>query len=456
MSAIPNDLQLHPGRSGPVRRNAARASSLLFGAFAVAVIIRFAVPGNVLNLFEQYSSFNQINSSGSIVGKIHPGSYGIIAITIVMLPRILAKWTKDYDGVMNSLFIMAAAIVVVSVICVFTGQTASIGYMVDSMLVACAAGACALCFSAPQRRSLGISLLVITIISSAIAIMEFAAKTHFLPQEVMASEGATSIRADGLFVHPLDLGLYSAVAIPILSLTGWSHWIKAAITSILILGIFAAGARVAAIAAITMVVFGLLFTKRSRIEMGSLILEKTVVIAGLLLLIPIMWFAASSLGLTERFQQEGLTDDSAMARIIIFQVFGFMEWSDLIWGVGNLEMYKFAALGLNIDSVENSLIVYVFQFGLIGAFLIVGSMARTALALARDTQFPLKMALLAFFMIAITNNTLSVKSPSLLFIIILAIAFRRSAAAERANFSRPRPSRDGFRPMPAQVRPPAE
>jgi hypothetical protein len=409
---------------------------MVFGAFVVAVIIRFAVPGNVLNLFEEYSSFNQLTSSGNIVQKIHPGSYGIVLVTFLMLPHIIARWADDRDGVMNSLLVMVIAISLVIVICMFSGQTASIGYLVDSMLVACAAGASLLCFGTLQRRLLGKALLGVTIISSLIAIIEFATKTHFLPQAVIALYDGGPMRADGLFVHPLDLALYSVTAIPFLNLTGWSSLTKTAIIAVLVLGIFAAGARVAAIAATAIVIVSLIFARRHRSGIGALVLERMLVLFGILLLIPILWFIASLLGLTERFQQEGLTDDSVMTRIVIFQIFGYMDWTDLMWGVGNEEMFKYASLGLNIASVEDSLIVFVFQFGFIGALLLMGSMLKMSLALSRHSSFSLKLALTVFFLVALSSNTLSVKSPSWLFIIVVAIGFHDAGVAKEPRLAR--------------------
>jgi hypothetical protein len=428
MSTVSNDFPTHTTvTGGSAQSGAGRVSSLLFSAFATSVIIRFSIPGSVLNVFEHYSSFNQIDSSGNIVEKIHPGSYGIIALTIVMFPRIFVRWMRDHDGIMNSLLIMSASIVTVMAICIFTAQTASIGYLLDSMLVACAAASVALCCTPHQRRLLGNLLLAVVVFSSMMAIVEFFDKTHFLPQEVDTPEGATTIRTAGLFVHPLDLGLYSAVSIPILYSSNWPRLLKPVAITILVFGIFAAGARAAGIAAIGMMILVAIFHKRRRTEISTLILEKALLIGTFLLLISVAWFAAGALGLTERFQREGLVDDSTMARIIIFQVFGFMDWSELIWGVGNQTMYKFAALGLNIASVENSLIVYIFQFGIVGTVFLVGALVNTLIALGRNTQFLLKIALLTFFTVALTNNTLSVKSPSLLFIFIIAIAFRNIA-----------------------------
>lgn len=449
MHVVKRDFYRRRGaRGGFLSQGTEKPFPLLFVAFATAIIIRFSIPNNVLNVFEHYSTFSE---SGSILEKFHPGSYGILVLTILMLPRIFAARLKDYDGILRSMFIMSTAVVFVMVICVLTGQTSSLGYLIDSLFVACAAGSAALCFTAAQRRLLGNALLVIIVLSSIMAILEFFAKTRFLPQDVTVLAGETSMRADGLYSHPLMLGLCNAVAIPILYLTNWARPVKTAAITILIMGIFAAGARGAAIAGIIMLILGVIFTGGPRSEMGSRIVKKLFVIVGILVLVPVLWFLASSVGLTERFQNEGLVDDSAMARIIIFQVFGFLDWNELIWGVGNSELVKYASLGLKLDFVENSLIIYVFQFGIIGALCLVGALLNALFALSRHTQVPLKLALCTFLVVALANNTLSSKSPAVVLIFILAIAFRDTVATKREALlsSQHRLRRHGA--MPAHV-----
>jgi hypothetical protein len=411
-------------------------SSLLFAAFAAAVILRFSISGNILNLFEHYSSLNPFETSGTIIEKIHPGSYGIIAVAILMFPRIVSQWASDPSGLMRSMAAIAAAVVAVIVICLFTKNTNDIGYLFDAVFIAGVTGAVALCFDEPQRRFLGNALLVVIIVSSVMAIIEFFAKTHFIPRETDlpgAYEGGYE-RAAGLFDHPLSLGLFNAVAIPIVTLTNWSRLSKTVVIVILMLGIFAAGARTAAIAAIGMAVFALILPKGPRFEITSFILNVALVIAALAVLIPAAWLGLSAFGLTERFQN-GLIDDSAMARILVFQIFQFIDWGDLIWGMGNAAMYKLSEFGLNLLFVENSLIIWIFQFGLIGAGCLIAALLYTLYSLARHTRIQLKLALGAFLLLAMTNNELSTKSPALLLIFILAIAFRSPVAVEGSALS---------------------
>lgn len=428
-------------RPFPFRRRTAQTRSLspaadkinplLFLAFAISVIVRFSIPENLLNTFEHYSSNDTFSAGGSIFEKIHPGSYGILLVAILMTPRILALWTKDRNGILTSMVAFAAAIFSVIVITIFTGQTASIGYLIDSTFVACAASATALCFSSYQRRILGTALLGIILVSSVMAIAEFFLKTHFLPRTLYTVDDLVSMRASGLFNHPLMLGLANVVAIPILFLTNWTRLTKAAALIVLIFGIFAAGARAATIVAILAICAELIFANASRSGLRNIIAERIMLIIGILVLAPIVWFIASSLGLTERLQQEGLVDDSTLTRLVIFQVFSLLNWNELIWGIGNFTLFKLSVFGLNIGSVENSLIVYIFQFGIIGASLLIGGLLYALFILGRHTPLELKIAIFAFLVVAFANNTLSSKSPALLLIFMVAIAFREPAVSTK-------------------------
>jgi len=428
-----------------------KATSLLFGAFAFAVIVRVSIPNNVLNVFEHYS--NAYDGSGNILEKIHPGAWMIFALIIFMFPRVLARWRHDDGWIISSMFIMSIAILVDIMICVFTGQTASIGYLIDSLFAACAAVCVALCFSASQRYLLGNVLLIIVILSSIVGIMEFVANTRFLPKDwggFMLSD--LSVRGQGLFSHPLMLGLCDAVAIPVVYLTNWTRLAKVAASLILLAGIFAAGARAAAVASILMAILGLIYTSGKGLDVHARILNATLVTVGVLVSAAIILFIASSLGLTERFEKEGLIDDSTMTRVIIFQIFGYMDWSELLLGVGNFEMLKLTWIGLNIQEVENSLIAYVFQFGIIGACCLVAALLNALFTLGRRAPLPLKMALVTFLVVAFANNTMSSKSTALLLIFMLAMAFRDTTVERGRTTANARTRPQRFAAMPAHVR----
>jgi hypothetical protein len=253
-----------------------------------------------------------------------------------------------------------------------------------------------------------------------------------------------AFRGAGLFNHPLTQALFNITSIPLIYLTKWARSVKVGAIIVLIAGILAAGGRAATICIPLIAVLGLIFYRGKQRDIGAVVVEKILMIVGLVLVAVVIWLIAHSMGLDERFNNDGLVDDSTMARIIIFQIFGYMDWNELLWGVGNSTMAKFAMLGLDIDSVENSLIVYVFQFGFFGAVCLACALLYTAVALGKNSQLPIKLSLFAFFTVALSNNSLSSKSPALMMIFILSIAFREVASKRKVFI--------GLRPTPITAR----
>ena len=116
----------------------------LFASFWSFVFLRFILNANLLDEIVNYSA-----DGGSIVEKIHPSSYGIMAILIATLLSIrieLNHWE------LRALRALIKFVTVTGLIIAFTmllGHSASTGYLVDSYFVACASGALMLFF--PRR-----------------------------------------------------------------------------------------------------------------------------------------------------------------------------------------------------------------------------------------------------------------------------------------------------------------
>ena len=91
-----------------------------------------------------------------------------------------------------------------------------------------------------------------------------------------------------------------------------------------------------------------------------------------------------------------------------------------------MTLTKLASLGLRQKSIESSIVVFIFQFGIIGSSILIGGLLYVFYRLGRGAQIQVKVGLLTFLLVALTNNTLSAKGPALTVIFLLAIAFRSS------------------------------
>jgi hypothetical protein len=400
---------------GPLKGSGASvAQTLLWAVFAALVVARVCISNNLLNLWISYST-----QGGTIIEKVHPAAGGLFALAAMLAPRIAA--VKDGRKILNAMFTLAVAICLASVTpLIGTGTiSAGVGYLIDSVFCACAASSILLSFARPYRHAFGQLLLNILIINGVIALVEFALKMNFISYGYDYGQ----FRSVALYSHPLVLGLLGAAAIPFVSLTHWSALRKACSIIILICATLAAGARAASIAA-TVALLILVFANSG--PSAAPWKAKLIVLAGLPLLLPVAWIIVDAMGLAERFQQIGLVDKSTMARISILNVFDLLNGQDLWWGIGAETLTKLTSQGLRMDSVENSIVVYVFQFGIIGSVFLIAALLYAFYVLGRGAQLPVKLGLLVFLLVALSNNTLSAKGPALTVIFLLAIAFRSS------------------------------
>jgi hypothetical protein len=391
-----------------------------FALFCALVLLRFLLNANILDKIINYSS-----DGGNIVTKIHPSTYGIFAVLIATLlsARIeLGEWElRAIRGLMTFVAVMAAIVI----FAVLLGHSGSIGYLIDAYLVACASAALMMFFPPAWRERLGTMLLVFIAISAALGVVEFALQRRFLPypyEEV-------SFRPTGLTEHPLALGLFNAAGISFVAASRWRGSAKAAVIAILLLGTFAAGARLASIVAAGSAVAAIVLHQWPSSSAHTRFRVKAFMLCGVALAIPVALVVLPALGLFTRFHN-GLIDESALARVNIYGLFDLVSWNEILFGadIGNIR--KLALFHFDLEFIESSLVMFIFQFGLFGAIIFLLSLARTFWVLLSGAGRHVLIGAAAFFIIAFSNNSLSTKTPNLMMIMLLIVAFHGVRHAE--------------------------
>jgi hypothetical protein len=94
-----------------------------------------------------------------------------------------------------------------------------------------------------------------------------------------------------------------------------------------------------------------------------------------------------------------------------------------------------------LEFIESSLIIFIFQFGLIGTLVFLFFLGRTFFVLVAGAQRNIVLATIAFFVIALGNNGLSAKSAMIVMMFILIIAFHDSSPLSHAAAPQRRASR---------------
>lgn len=396
---------------------AADPSRALFIALTVLILARICVANNVLDWVMSYST-----EGGNLIEKIHPASWLLMALAAIAAPRIASLSAPDDRRILHSM-VMMMAMLCAAVLVPFIGSASSslgIGYVVDTLLMAAVAVCVLLLLPLHRRRKIGQIILTVLVLNSFLALGEFVLKEHLIP----SAHGEWIFRSKGILGHPLSLGLSNAAAVCFVYLTDWSAVRKFVSIMLLAAGVLAAGARAASAVVIVapfltfFLIGGPLSEARAR---GQI---KVIVFLAALFLAPLLWLAIYATGLAERFELLGIADESAETRVIIFQVFDFISWRELVFGTGLETLNRIALTILRLPTIENSIIVFIFQFGLVGTICLIWGFLYALFALARGAPVPVKMALLSFMIVALGANSLSTKTHEIMMTFVLAVAFR--------------------------------
>jgi hypothetical protein len=385
----------------------------------VLAIVRLCVSNNILNLVMNYSS-----TGGTFLEKIHPASWALMVLAAVLVPRIATNAVLAERKIIVAMLVMATMTCLAAMVALVNGSSGlGLGYLVDSILTPCAAASIMFVLSDADRRRIGHVLLSVLVLNSVLAIAEFSLKVRILPtpyqQEIF--------RAQGVLSHPLEVGLCNAAVVAFVYMTRWSAARKLASVLVLIVATLAAGARTASVVAPIAAMAGFLLAKRPLAGLVDDRHSKIILLIAVVLLAPAAWLLIDLTGLSERFQVLGVADESANTRVIIFQVFELANWRDLIFGAGLETLQRLAQVELKLPSVENPIVVYIFQFGIVGTTFILTGLIVASYALCKGALPQVKIGLAAFFIVALSSNALATKSPDIMLVFLLAVAFRISS-----------------------------
>jgi hypothetical protein len=101
-----------------------------------------------------------------------------------------------------------------------------------------------------------------------------------------------------------------------------------------------------------------------------------------------------------------------------------VTWNDILFGSDIEAIRKLAADRFELEFIESPFIIFIFQLGLIGALAFLLVLARTFFVLLSGATRNVVLATLAYFVVALGNNTLATKTPTIAMLFLLIIAFR--------------------------------
>ncbi|WP_375409498.1 VpsF family polysaccharide biosynthesis protein [uncultured Methylobacterium sp.] len=396
--------------------SASRASpflSALFLVFAGFTILRVGLNPLMLDLVVNYTA-----DQGSIVEKLHPALYGFAGIAVIAFLCLRVTLDAWEVRVVRAMMAFIIGIVTLIMLTTLAGRGGNAGFLIDTYAGACC---CALLFLFPPswRNAVGQVLVCWLVLSGLVGLVEFGLKIRFQP----FSETERAFRPIGLAAHPLDLGLWMAVAISFCAATEWSGRAKAGVCTVLVLALGASGARFASMmglvsaVALALGAVGAGRSSRKRLEWRIVAMTAGVVI------VPLVVAALYAAGALSRFES-GLDDSNARARVAIYDVFDYLSWQDILVGTDIARVRKIALIYLKLEYIESSLVIFVIQFGVLGTMAFAGLFGWLLRILLIGAKPAVLLGTLVFFTVILSSNGLTSKGSAIFLLMTLIIAFR--------------------------------
>jgi hypothetical protein len=406
--------------TGAARRRRALALAIFLLTIA-AFLLRFTISPEVLDRFENYTG-----AGGSFLQKLHVGTYAILLVLPLALFSRPIVLRGDEIGKFRALLRFVLLLIGLMLYLGLAGHFSTSGVVIDTYLAAGAAGLVMMAQGEDARRRVGDVIVVMLLVSALMGIFEAVTHHRILPYDNIEAQ----FRPIGLTEHPLALGTLCAAGIGFAFSTRWPIWARLLAAFVLLVGCAASGARFALLTAGVEVFALLLLTPWPKLSRRHARQAKAVVLvlvlaggAGLVALL-------ASAGLLSRFG-DGVFDANAMVRLSIYDIFRFVSWPDLLFGMPADALVEVVQKQLHLPTLESAPIAILMLFGLPMALLFAGALFWTVLRLLRFASVTTRIATLTFFIAALSNNALSTKTPAFAIVLVLVLAFSNRGPGEK-------------------------
>lgn len=388
-------------------------SLLFFLCAAVIFVMRFVISPQMMNLVVEYTTEN-----GAFYEKLHFGTYAVFLLLPIVLFSRPFKLRADEIGKFQALVRYSALMLALVLFLFFTARAGSSAFLIDTYLVAGAAGLVMLALNAQLRRMLGDVTLILMILGALVGTIEAVTRHRIMLYDAVELQ----FRPVGLSEHPLALGAWCATAIGFVALTRWPTWLRVASIFILFVGTAASGARMALLVTVAEIFVLLAFVPWPRLtpryERQAKVFALLATAAAGAILVSIL-FAA---GLLSRFSTT-LFDENFFVRVSIYDVFNYVSFEQVMFGMSGDDLVKIVTEKLNLPTIESAQVVILLLFGLpvaiLFAWLVFWMIWRMLRHAGQGAWVGVGAALLA----ALSNNTLSSKTPLVMIMIVLVLAY---------------------------------
>jgi hypothetical protein len=413
------------------RARAHRDEAVVIAFLGAALLVRCFIPSGLVDLFEHYSTLG-----GSILEKLHPGAYALIALTGLVL------FTQEYTpSVQNQTFARGSyalllAVLAAVVIGLLTGRTGGISYLLDSLIMGSIVGLTMLRLSSAGRARILTFLLLLLVFNDLLLFGEYATHNRLMPYIYHEP----FFRPTAFLGHPLMNGLINATAIAFVWVMPWSNARKVSFTIFFMTACFASGARMASIFSVLAALMCMWVelgrsARKGKIDEGALITISIVALGVVLIAITIVVLS----GLADRLIANGFFNDgSSQSRFLIYGIFKYMNFQQLMFGISREWATYMITQILNLPRSESPIVDFVVQFGIVGTVILVSGLVVFFLSYARASANAFVIiGTMIFAATASTNNTFSGKGADMAFFAAFVLGATGTIAAKRPTKSLP-------------------
>lgn len=393
------------------RRNALAVLFLLL--FAAAAMLRFNISPQLLDMVIRYTG-----EDGAFYEKIHIGTYAVFLLFPLVMFGQPITLVGDDIGKFRTLFRFCLVMIGMVVFLIASGHMGSSVFLVDTYLVAAAAGMMMLALGPDVRRLLGDITLASLILSALIGLVEQITHARLLPYPYEE----LTFRPIGLSEHPLALGALCATAIGFVPLTRWKLWVRLVAIAVLTIGCVASGARFALLVAVGEIIALLMFVPWPQLSKRDERKAKAVVLVAVVALGAAVTALLIAGGMLNRFS-DTIFDENFMARVSIYNVFGLVQWQDIMFGMKASDLLDIVTQQIHLPTIESSVVVLVMLMGLPLALLFVVVLVRMLFRLLYGAPIAALIDTVAFLLASLSNNTLSAKTPVMMMLVMLILAY---------------------------------
>ncbi|MGU3161402.1 VpsF family polysaccharide biosynthesis protein [Vibrio cholerae] len=352
-----------------------------------------------------------VSDGGSPLLKIHLCSYIILLSYFMVSIKIGMTWFSNKLGEYSNIWLISlSCLSFVIIYGYFRYGTSGMAYMVNTFLVSLMIIPLISILNHSQVDKILKLVSYLILINSIIAIFEFLTNSRIIEVEF---KDFSYFRSSALLTHPLNNSLITVS----LSLLLFNKTFLPGIIYILItlLALFSFGGR-SALVIFVFVLFIYCFPKMWKFMTSGVKANKKRValfmLPGYLAILSFLMILINS-GITERIMSNLYIDGSASARIDVFFLLEQLTVSEWIWGASH-RLLESIELYIGINVIENYFIGWIFTFGLIGTIPLTMCVFLPLYYFSKNGDYSSKLSVLIFFLVGITNNSLTTKTPVLL------------------------------------------